>query len=149
MMRIAYAEVIGRFQARNEALIGLYRESARKLPPGPTGNLANSMAEQRRDLSKTLSALAGGPEGRLEIELEESYADPELPAASPAADAASLLSFMKEAEDADFERLTELAGASLRISAEAAELLASEAGGAKKRSAWARDHLDLLGLSKP
>jgi len=149
MGKIAYAEALGRLQARNEALIGLYREGARRLPPGPAGNLALSMAEQRRDLSKALSSLAELPGGRVEIELDESFAAAE-PSGEPVpADAAGLLSFIKKAEDADFERLSGLSGASLPISPAAAELLASEAGGAKKRASWAQDHLDLLDLSKP
>ncbi len=148
MRKIVFAEALGRLQARNEALIGLYREGARRLPPGPAGNLAASMAEQRRDLSKALSSLAEGPEGRAEVELDDSFAAPE-PGGPLPLDAAGLLGLIKEAEDADFERLSDLSGASLRISPEAAELLASEAGVAKKRASWARDHLDLLGLSKP
>lgn len=148
MTKIALAEALGRLKARNDALIGLYRDGARALPPGPAVNLATSMAEQRRDLTKTLSSLAELPEARAEIELDDSFAAPDLPAGPAPKDASGLLHLMKEAEDADFERLSALSGASLQLSTAAAELLASEAGGSKKRASWAQDLLDLLGLAK-
>jgi hypothetical protein len=155
MSKIVFGDAIRAMQSRNDALIGAYRDAARSLPPGPVPNLASSMVEQRKDMAKTLASLAASPASRAEIDLsaEDDLAinPPDAPARAPGAakDAAGLLGIMKEAEDSDYERLTGLAGSVIAVSAEAAELLASEANGAKKRAAWARDHLDLMGLAKP
>jgi hypothetical protein len=142
-------EALKALLTRNDALIGAYRESARSLPPGPVANLATSMAEQRKDIAKTLAALSASPVCRAEIELDS---DAKITAASApkgARDAAGVLAFMKDSEDSDFELFSDLAGSAVAVSAQAAELFASVANEAKKRAAWAKDHLELMGLAKP
>jgi hypothetical protein len=142
------AEALKALLSRNDALIGAYRESAKALPPGPVPNLASSMAEQRKELGKALAPLASSA-GNSEIDIDSSALNVAASLPSRAKDPASLLRLMYDAENAEYERLTEFAGSALAISAQAAELLASEANAARKRASWARDHLDLMGLTKP
>jgi len=149
MSKIVLGEALRALLARNEALIVAYREGARNLPPGPVPNLAGSMVQQRRDLAKALTALAASPASYAEIDVDSDPRSSEAPTPGGAKDVIGLLGLMKEAEDADFERLTELAGSALPVSADAADLFASEANGAKKRASWAQDHLDLMSLAKP
>jgi hypothetical protein len=149
MSRIVLGEALKALQTRNDALIGAYREGARSLPPGPVANLATSMAEQRKDMAKTLATLSASPVCRAEIELDSDARIPGSLAPLGSRDAAGVLSFMKESEDSDFELFTDLAGSAVAVSAQAAELLASVASEAKKRASWAKDHLELMGLSKP
>jgi hypothetical protein len=148
MSKIMLADALKALSARNEALIGAYREGAKALPPGPVPNLASSMAEQRKELGKALATLTSSA-GRSEIDIDESELGEAASPVAVARDPAGLLRLLFDAEDAEYERLTELAGSVLAVSAPAAELLASEANSAKKRASWARDHLDLLGLTKP
>jgi hypothetical protein len=61
-------------------------------------------------------------------------------------DSKELLKKMAEAEAGDHELLAAVAGAVLPGSIAIAELLASEADSARKRSIWAQDHLDLLSM---
>jgi hypothetical protein len=144
-------EALKSLQTRNDALIGAYREGARSLPPGPVANLATSMAEQRKDLAKTLASLSASPVCRAEIELDSDARIPAALALAPmgARDAAGVLAFMRESEDSDFELFTALAGSAVAVSTQAAELFASAASEAKKRASWAKDHLELMGLAKP
>lgn len=148
MSKITLADALKALQSRNDALISAYREGAQALSPGPVPNLATSMAEQRKELGKSLAALASST-GRAEIDLDTPALEGDSSPPAVAKDPASLLGLMHEAEEADYERLAELAGSVLAVSAQAAELLASEANAAKKRASWARDHLDLMGLTKP
>jgi hypothetical protein len=148
MPKITLADALKALQSRNDALISAYREGAKALSPGPVPNLASSMAEQRKELGKALATLASSA-GRSEIDLDPPALEGAASPPAGAKDPASLLRLMYDAEDAEFERLTELAGSVLAVSAQAAELLASEANAAKKRASWARDHLDLMGLIKP
>ncbi|HOX33904.1 MAG TPA: hypothetical protein PLB91_16355 [Spirochaetales bacterium] len=144
MVQISYKAAIDALLARNTALIALYKEGAKSLLSRPVTSLALSMADQRRELGKELAALARLQDpGAGPIELESAPAGPEAPAAG---DASSLLSRMRDQESDDYELLTALSGALLPSSAELAERLAGLAEQARKRSSWAQDHLDLLGI---
>ncbi len=152
MPKIPFGEALAAFKIRNESLISLYRDRIKTIPPGPIGSLTASIAEQRRDLardlSKILSSFEESPLRSAEIEYDSPLDTGVHDIKTGSSDAIELLRFIKEAEDSDFERLSELAGAVLPISSAVAEFLAAEASGAKKRASWAQDHLDLLGLSK-
>ncbi len=144
MVQLSYKAAIEALLARNSALIALYKEGAKSLLSRPVTSLALSMADQRRELGKELAALAQGQDpGAGPIELEAAPASPAAPAAG---DASGLLSRMRDQESDDYELLTALSGALLPSSAELAERLAGLAEQARKRSSWAQDHLDLLGI---
>jgi hypothetical protein len=105
------------------------------------------MAEQRIDLADSLANLSsqiGLP--AIEVEFEEAPATVVGYDAQDAAEPKALLSRMAKAEAADYEILTTIAGTFLPFSNEAAEILASQAEAARKRSSWAQDQLDLLNL---
>lgn len=150
MVRLSMSSAIKEASSRNAAATAAYRDCARRLPPGPVSKLAASIAQLRAELGKTLAALAGD-RAALESEVElEAALDPfsglDSPGGSPL-ELKTLLKRMAEAEAADFELLAALAGAVLPASGEAAERLAAEAAAARKRSAWAQDHLDLIDMS--
>lgn len=148
MTRQAFSTAVKELGARNAGIATAYRDWSRRLSPGPVSRLASSMAEQRVELGKALAELAADralPETEVEFEIDPASA------AGVAAfgnnDAAEvLLKGMTQAESTDYEILATLAGAIIPASSEAAERLASEAAAARKRSIWAQDHLDLLGM---
>ena len=115
------------------------------------------MAEQRLELSKALgeismeigAILAASPDIEIEFESGISPAaliDGKSGSGESPADPKDLLKAMAEIESGEHELLAALAGALLPLSSVLAERLAGEAASARKRSNWARDHLDLLGM---
>jgi hypothetical protein len=135
--------------SRNTAIAAIYREWARRLPPGPVTRLAWSIAEQRLDLGKALGEIAadrGIPE--VEVEFETAPASSAGVEASEAAlaDPIIILKKISEAEASDHELLAAVAGAVVPSSGPVAERLASEAASARKRSIWAQDQLELLSM---
>jgi hypothetical protein len=138
------AEALGAASARNAALVSAYKYGAHSILSRPVTSLALSMADQRKDLGKALSAMAALPGVR------DTYAeldiDPIRLGAPPpwsAANACDFLSLVKEAESIDYEILACLAGAFLPLSPDTAEQLASLSEQSRKRASWAQDHLDL------
>jgi hypothetical protein len=103
------------------------------------------MADQRRELGKALLEFASidGTEAAI-AELEPRFLD--IPAIWPGAEPCDFLEFAVRVETSDYELLACLAGASLPLSSDAAERLAALSEQARKRAAWAQDHLDLLGI---
>ncbi len=152
MPKSSLGDVLAAYKERNESLIAVYRERSKNIPPGPIGNLAASIIEQRREaaheLAKILSSLQEPALHLAELELAPLVAVKTAGTESSVSDAAALLRFIQETEDSDFEHLSDLAGAVLPFSSELAEFFASAASAAKKRASWARDHLDLMDLSK-
>jgi hypothetical protein len=135
--------------SRNAAIAAIYREWARRLPPGPVTRLTGSIAEQRLDLGKALAEIAADralPE--IEVEFETAPASAAGIEANEAslADPKAILKRMSEAEASDHELLAAVAGAVLAASVPTAERLASEADQARKRSIWAQDQLELLNM---
>jgi hypothetical protein len=113
------------------------------------------MAEQRFELGKVLgeiardaAAMATFPETEVEFEMDPSPAmvDRKFQSLGTPAEPKELLKIMAEIETADHELLAAAAGAVLSLSSVMAERLAGEAASARKRSNWAQDHLDLLGM---
>ncbi len=137
-------EALGAASARNAALVSTYKYGAQSLLSRPITSLAQSMADQRKDLGKALALLAAIPGVRdtyAELDL-----DPERLEAPPPWAAVSICDFLalvQDAETVDYEILACLAGAILPLSAEAAEQLASLSEQSRKRASWAQDHLDL------
>lgn len=145
MPQPSYGAALDALLARNEALLVLYREGAKNLLSRSISSLAASMIDQRRELAKDVASLkrqvadAGAP---IDFELTASTLPP-----NPSGEGAKgLLESMKKIEAEDYEFLSSLAGAVLPLSVEAAERLASLAEQARKRSSWAQDHLELLGI---
>jgi hypothetical protein len=133
---------------RNEALVGAYKDGARSVLSGPVSRLARSMADQRRELGKDLAELAllpGLQEAVAELDLDPLLFEKPLPWNT--ADVNELLERMRSAEADDYLILACIAGAFVPVSTEAAERVAALAEQARKRSTWARDHLDLLGIA--
>jgi len=113
------------------------------------------MAEQRSELGKVLgeisrdaAAIAVFPETEVEFETDPSFAmvDRKIQSRGTPAEPKDLLKMMVEIETTDHELLAAAAGAVLSLSSVLAERLAGEAASARKRSNWAQDHLDLLGM---
>jgi hypothetical protein len=133
--------------SRNAAIVAIYRDWARHLPPGPVTRLAWSIAEQRLDLGKALGEIAADrslPE--VEVEFETVPASAIGAGAASLTDIKAILKEISEAEAWDHELLAEVAGAVVPSSGPVAERLASEAASARKRSIWAQDQLELLSM---
>lgn len=108
------------------------------------------MAAQRQALGKALGEIAadrGLPEVEVEFDIDLVSLMGFDNLASVSLEPKMLLAKMAEAEDLDHEILAALAGAVIPGSTAIAERLAVEADSARKRASWARDHLELLGLS--
>jgi hypothetical protein len=149
MVKMSFPAALGELRVRNDKLSAAYREWGRRLPPGAASRLAASVAGQRKELGDYLAeASANRALSNVMVEFESSPsgatghdAEPNLPP-----DQNDLLRRMAEAEEAEHELLAAVAGAVLPASGAVAERLASEADSARKRSFWARDQLELLGL---
>ena len=134
----------------NASIGAAYRDWARRLPPGPVSALASSMAAQRQELGKVLAGIGGDgsiPQVEVEFDINPSVMTSFEDLGTAVVEPKALLQKMVEAEAVDHEFLSALAGAILPASASVAETLADEANSARKRSSWAQDHLDLLGLA--
>jgi hypothetical protein len=149
MTSLALSTAIAELRSRNARLVAVYRESARSLPPGPVSRLAQSVAEQRLDLEKSLVQTAselGSSAAGVEFEIAPGEAAGSGAAAAALTDPQALLRLMAAAEEAEHDLLAALAGSILPASSAIAESLAAEADAARKRSAWAQDQLELLSM---
>jgi len=148
MVLVPLAAALDATSERNSALAASYKDGARSILSRSISSLALSMADQRRELGKTLLDLAAiaGTE-KAAAELETGLLD--APRAWSGTEACDFLNFMVRAETSDYELLACLAGAFVPLSPDAAERLASLSEQARKRAAWAQDHLDLLGICPP
>jgi hypothetical protein len=136
--------------SRNTAIAAIYREWARRLPPGPVTRLTWSIAEQRLDLGKALGEISADrslPEVEVEFETAPASAAGVYADAASLSDAKTILRKISEAEASDHELLAAVAGAVVSASGPVAERLASEASQARKRSIWAQDQLELLSMA--
>jgi hypothetical protein len=149
MTSLGISFAIKELSSRNASLAAAYHDWAKRMPPGPVSKLAQSIAEQRLELGKTLGELASDPAiSGIEVEFETA---PASAAGSDAAEASfadpkALLKRMIQAEDADYEYFAAVSGAVLPASPSAAERFAAEAAAARKRSLWAQDQLELLSM---
>jgi hypothetical protein len=142
-----FTEALGELRTRNLAIAALYRDWGRHLPPGPVTRLAMSLAEQRLDLGKALGEIGSDYSLRsLQVEFDAAPAEAPIPGDAELSEPAAILERMAAAEAADHELLAAVAGAAVAASSESAERLAAEAASARKRSIWAQDQLDLLGM---
>lgn len=147
MIQRTFKAVLEALSTRNAALIAVYKESAKNLLSRPAMSLILSMADQRREFGKELSSLALSPGiGAEPLELEIRALPDLAPPRSPPGDVAELLKLAQKAESEDYELMTAVSGVVLPISPGIAERLAGLAEQARKRSSWAQDHLDLLGI---
>ena len=134
----------------NGAIASAYKDWARRLPPGPISTLAASMAEQRQDLGRLLTEISADrslPEVEVDFDIDLGALRGFDSLATTVVEPRELLAKMAEAEAVDHEFLAALAGAVVAVSTSTAENLAVAADSARKRSTWAREHLELLGLS--
>jgi hypothetical protein len=149
---MSFPDALGELRSRSLAIAGIYREWARRLPPGPITQLALSCAQQRADLGKALAEIGGEPGLRgLQVEFELALSEAPGPSAGDAAlsEPGAIFRKMADAEAADHELIAAAAGAAVAVSAAVAERLASEADSARKRSTWAQDQLELLAMLGP
>ncbi len=147
MTRMSIKACIEAFSARNAAVAGIYRDGAKGILSRSVSSLAASVGDQRRELGKDLAALEGAvaaPSTELEIEIDAAHFAP--PPQEAGGDPAGFLRLVRKIESEDYELLTAVSGAVLPTSIEVAERLAAFAEQAHKRSSWAQDHLDLLGI---
>ena len=149
MLNMPFPEALKELRSRNSAIAAIYRDWARRLPPGPITRLALSIAEQRRDLDKAFGEIAA-KYGLQDIQVEFEIAPSEAVGASAEDSALSepkaILKDIAAAEAADHDLLAAFAGAAVASSTDVAERLASEAASARKRSIWAQDQLELLNM---
>lgn len=148
MTQMPYREALDALSARNAALASIYKESAKHLLSRSVSSLAASMADQRRELGRELAALTLLPSiDDTPLKIEMDFPDFPPPPIETGEAISVLLGRMQRVEAEDYELLSALSGAVLPRSVDAAERLASLAEQARKRSSWAQDHLDLLGIS--
>jgi hypothetical protein len=149
MVRRVLSSALKEISLRNAAIAAAYRALAKRLPPGPVCKLASSIAEQRLELGKILGEVSVDrslPESEVEFDVDPANLTGKDAFMGAIVDSRELLKKMAEAEAGDHELLAAVAGAVLPGSIAIAELLASEADSARKRSIWAQDHLDLLSM---
>jgi hypothetical protein len=149
MMRRSLSSALKEISSRNAAMASAYRALAKRLPPGPVCKLASSIAEQRFELGKILGEVSGDhslPESEVEFDVDPTNLTGKDALIGANIDPKEILKIMAEAEAADHELLAAVAGAVLPASIAVAELLATEADSARKRSIWAQEHLDLLSM---
>ncbi len=148
MVRMSLSDALRRVADRNEALVAAYRDGAKQLLSGPLTSLASSMADQRKTLAKDIQVIAESPFKSSEIEIDLAPSGLEPHPARRGTGPKDILDLAFRAEASDYELLAALAGAVLPLSSDMAETLAAHADAARKRSAWAKDHLDLLDLKR-
>ncbi len=145
MESVSLAVALEASSKRNASIATLYKEEAKTILSRSISSLALSLADQRKELGKALLEFAGLDGTKAAVaELETRFL--EAPAGSPGIEPWDFLEFAIRTESSDYELLACLAGAFLPLSSEAAERLAALSEQARKRSVWAQDHLDLLGL---
>jgi hypothetical protein len=146
---MAFPDALKELHSRNLAIAAIYRDWARRLPPGPVTRLATSIAEQRRDLGKAIEEVAAvyvRQGTNVEFDLAPAESAGLSPEDAALSEPKAILKKITAAEAADHDLLAAIAGAALVSSAEAAERLASEAASARRRSIWAQDQLELLSM---
>jgi hypothetical protein len=150
MISVSFAEALSAARRRNEVLAGAYREAARHLLSRSVSSVAASAADQRGELGEDLAKLeASLPQSlsALSLSLEEGLLRGAETPAPGGDEAKALLSRVREAETEDRELFALLAAAARPEDPDAAAELDAFSDQAKKRAAWAQDHLDLLALS--
>ncbi|HUW39577.1 MAG TPA: hypothetical protein VMV90_01100 [Rectinemataceae bacterium] len=130
---------------RNASAAAIYKEGAKSILSRSISSLALSLADQHKELGKVLLELASveGTQTAL-AELEPEFL--EQPATPASFEACAFLESARRIETEDYELLAALAGAFIPFSTEGAERLAALSEQARKRAAWAQDHLELLNL---
>jgi hypothetical protein len=150
MISVSFAEALSAARRRNAALAGVYREAARHLLSRSISSVAASAADQRGELGEDLAKLeASLPQSlsALSLSLDEGLLEGANLPSKGGDEAKALLSRAREAETEDRELFALLAAAARPDSPDAAAELDAFSEQAKKRAAWAQDHLDLLALS--
>ncbi|MDA8426395.1 MAG: hypothetical protein M0Z80_09690 [Treponema sp.] len=145
MMNVPLSSALETASKRNAVAAATYKAGAKSILSRSISSLALSLADQRRELGKVLLELAsvGGAETVL-AELEPKFLEGQaIPAGS---DPCAFLEFALRVETEDYELLAALAGAFLPLSTDGAERLAALSEQARKRAAWAQDHLELIKL---
>lgn len=150
MISTSFAEALSAAKRRNEELAAIYREAARHLLSRSVSSVAASAADQRgelgEELEKLASSLPAGLAGR-PLSLEEGLLGLGPKGAAQGDAALALLSRAQEAETEDSRLFALLAEAARSEEPDAAAELDAFSEQARKRAAWAKDHLDLLALS--
>jgi hypothetical protein len=150
MISASFAEVLSAARRRNEALAGTYREAARHLLSRSVSSVAASAADQRGELGEELAKLEASLSQSLSeknLSLEEGLLRGAEAPVQGGDEAKALLSRLLEAETEDRELFALLSAAARSDNPDAAAELEAFSDQAKKRAAWAQDHLDLLALS--
>lgn len=150
MISVSFAEALSAARRRNEVLAGAYREAARHLLSRSVSSVAASAADQRGELGEDLAKLeASLPQSLsgMSLSLEEGLLRGAEAPAQAGDEAKALLSRVRDAEAGDRELFALLAASARTDSPDVAAELEAFSDQAKKRAAWAQDHLDLLALS--
>lgn len=156
MISASFKDALAAAALRNTELTGIYKQTARTLLSRSVANLAKSAADQREELGENLDSFSRSLPAdlaSLKIELDGKLlktGSEGVKAAAGGEDKKLLvaaLTHVQTAEDEDRELFSCLAKAASAGHPDAAAVLDAFSDQARKRAAWAQDHLDLLALS--
>lgn len=134
---------------RNGDIATAYKTASRRLLSRPMSTMAAAAADQRKELGEELAAMeADLPEGiaSMQLELPEELVEAAIRPIPETDDALALFAFFRDIETAEREIYTLMASKFTAADPDLSSRLSAIAEQARKRSALAGDHLDLLSL---
>jgi len=155
MISASFKEALAAAVQRNADLIEVYKRTARTLLSRSAANLAKSAADQREELGRNLADFSSSLPADLaavKLSIDERFlrtgnGDSTVAGGEEKKLLIDALTHAQAAEDEDRQLFSCLARAAAAGHPDTAAELDAFSDQARKRAAWAQDHLDLLALS--